>query len=220
MELGEYKDNKQLLMKIDELNKRILELETSEAECKNVEKTLKERENYQKTVFSAIQTGIVVIDSETQQIIDLNEVAAEHIGASKAEIIGHSCHKYICPADEGKCPIIDLNQKVNHSERILLDVNGNQIPIIKNVVSVNLNGRDCLLESFINITERQKAEEALKKSEKKYRDISEKFLKVSNEILQEMNKPEAEKKSEEKYHDIVEKFLKVSNEILQVMNKP
>lgn len=72
----------------------------------------------------------------------------------------------ICPADEGKCPIIDLNQKVNHSERILLDVNGNNIPIIKNVVPVNLNGRDCLLESFIDIQERQIAEEALKKSEK------------------------------------------------------
>jgi PAS domain S-box-containing protein len=207
-------------MKIDDLNNRILELETSEAECKNIEKTLQERENYQKTVFSAIQTGIVVIDSETQQIIDLNDVAADHIGASKAEIIGHGCHKYICPADKGKCPIIDLNQKVDHSERILLDVNGNQIPIIKNVVSVNLNGRECLLESFIDITERQIAEKALKKSEEKYRTIAEKFLKVSNEILQEMNNPEAVKKSEEKYRDIVEKFLKVSNEILQVMNEP
>lgn len=40
-----------------------------------------------------------------------------------------------------------------------------------------------------DITERKKAEEKRKKTEEKYRYIVEKFLKVSNEILQEMNKP-------------------------------
>jgi PAS domain S-box-containing protein len=40
-----------------------------------------------------------------------------------------------------------------------------------------------------DMIERKKAEESLKKSVEKYRYIVEKFLKVSNEILQEMNKP-------------------------------
>lgn len=40
-----------------------------------------------------------------------------------------------------------------------------------------------------DITERKIAEEERKKSEEKYRYIVDKFLKVSNEILQEMNKP-------------------------------
>lgn len=40
-----------------------------------------------------------------------------------------------------------------------------------------------------DITERKKAEEERIKSEEKYRNIVNKFLKVSNEILQEMNKP-------------------------------
>ncbi len=151
----------QLLKKIEMLNNRIVDLERSEAYYKKVENKLKEKENYQKTIFSAIQTGIIVIDTETKKIIDLNEVAARHIGAKNSEIIGHICHKYICPADKDKCPIIDLKQKVNHSERILLDIDGNEIPIIKNVVSINLNGRECLLESFIDINERKKAEKEL-----------------------------------------------------------
>ena len=155
-------ENRHLLKEIEILNNRITELEESEADYKKVENKLKERENYQKTIFSAIQTGIIVIDAETKKIIDLNEVAAKHIGTISSEIIGHTCHKYICPADDGKCPIIDLNQEVNHSERILLDINGNEIPIIKNVVPINLNGRKCLLESFIDINEHKKAEKDLK----------------------------------------------------------
>ena len=151
----------QLLKKIEMLNNRIVDLERSEAYYKKVENKLKENENYQKTIFSAIQTGIIVIDTETKKIIDLNDVAARHIGAKSSEIIGHTCHKYICPADEDKCPIIDLKQKVNHSERILIDIDGNEIPIIKNVVPINLNGRECLLESFIDIEERKKAEKEL-----------------------------------------------------------
>jgi PAS domain S-box-containing protein len=155
-------DNKQLLEEIERLNNRIAELERSKADYKKVENKLKERETYQKTIFSAIQTGIIVIDTETKKIIDLNEVAAKHIGAASSEIIGHTCHKYICPADEGKCPIIDLNQRVNHSERILLDINGNEILIIKNVVPITLNGRECLLESFIDNKERKNVEKELK----------------------------------------------------------
>ena len=150
-----------LLKKIEMLNNRIVDLERSEAYYKKVENKLKENENYQKTIFSAIQTGIIVIDTETKKIIDLNEVAAKHIGAKSSEIIGHICHKYICPADKDKCPIIDLKQKVNHSERILIDIDGNKIPIIKNVVPINLNGRECLLESFIDIEEHKKAEKEL-----------------------------------------------------------
>ena len=156
--------NGQLLKKIEMLNKRIVDLERSEADYKKVENKLKEKENYQKTIFSAIQTGIIVIDTETKKIIDLNEVAAGHIGAKSSEIIGHKCHKYICPADEDKCPIIDLKQKVNHSERILLDIDGNKIPIIKNVVPINLNGRECLLESFVDIKQRKKAEKELEQA--------------------------------------------------------
>ena len=54
--MGEDNINKQLLMKIDMLNKRIMELEASETQRNKVENKLKEKEAYQKTIFSAIQT--------------------------------------------------------------------------------------------------------------------------------------------------------------------
>ncbi len=180
------KTNEELVQEVEKLKTQIADLEKSKEQLKAVQETLLERENYQKTIFSAIQTGIILIDAETQNIIDLNDVAARLIGLSKESIIGKNCHKFICPAEEGKCPIIDLNQTVDNSERILLDVNGNEIPIIKNVVSVDLNGRETLLESFIDIRDRKNAEKALKRSEEKYRRVVEKFLKISNEIITEI----------------------------------
>lgn len=184
----EDKTKKKLQDEINELNHRIKELEESESQCRRVKETLKEKDAYLETIFSTIQTGIILIDKKDQQIVNVNDVAAQLIGVSKEEIMGQVCHKFICTAENGKCPIIDLKQTVDQSERVLLDKNCREIPIIKSVVPVNLNGREYLLESFIDITERKKAEEALKKREEKYRDIVGKFLKVSNEILIEMNK--------------------------------
>jgi PAS domain S-box-containing protein len=179
---------KELLDEIQKLKSRVVELEKSEEKLKIAQEALKETEKYQKTIFSAIQTGLIIIDTNTHDIIDLNDVAAQLIGTSKDEIIGKNCHKYICPAENGKCPITDLKQSLDHSERVLLDVNGNEIPIIKNVVNVNLNGRDALLESFMDIRDRKLAEEKIKRKEEKYRTIVEKFLKVSNEMIIEISK--------------------------------
>jgi two-component system sensor kinase FixL len=78
-------------------------------------------------------------------------------------MIGTVCHKYICPAEVGKCPITDLDQTVDNSERVLLTVNGEKHPIIKTVTPVMLDGKTHFLESFVDITELKKTRQALEK---------------------------------------------------------
>ncbi len=126
---------------------------------------LLENEEYQKTILSTIQTGIVVIDAETKIIIDINESALKFIGAPRDEVIGNICHKFICPADKGHCPIIDHNHVMDNSERTLLNINNEEIPIIKTVTPISLWGRNCLIESFMDITKLRLTENALRKSE-------------------------------------------------------
>lgn len=142
-------------------------------ERKNAEDNLKENENYIKTIFSTMQTGLVVIDEKTKEIIDVNKATGELIGAPEDEIIGKICHKYICPAEEGKCPVVNLNQEIDNSERVLITAKNNVIPVIKSVVPITLEGRKCLVESFINISELKKAQKALKESEIYYKTIFE-----------------------------------------------
>jgi PAS domain S-box-containing protein len=132
-------------------------------ERKHTEEALHESENRLKTIFDKVQTGIIIIDPETHKIVDVNPVAAKLVGAQKSEMTGEVCHKYICPAEVGKCPITDLGQTVDNSERALLTISGEKRPIIKTVTTVMLGGRPHLLESFVDITELKKTKEALVK---------------------------------------------------------
>lgn len=126
---------------------------------------LRQSEAEKDTILSAIQAGIVVVDYQTHEIIDVNEAALKLTGRPKPSVVGARCHKFICPAEEGHCPITDLHTKVDNSERVLLDARGNRVPILKTVVPITLHGRPCLLECFLDLTERKRADEQLKQAQ-------------------------------------------------------
>ena len=133
-------------------------------ERKRTEEALRESEEYVKTILDSIQSGILVVDAETHEIVDANPTAIEMFGVPKEQVVGSICHRYICPAEVGQCPSTDLGQAVDNSERVLLKANGESVPILKTVTPIILNGRKCLLESFVDITERKRAEEQLEHS--------------------------------------------------------
>jgi PAS domain S-box-containing protein len=130
-------------------------------------------ELYLEAILSSVQAGVIIIDADRHEIVDVNDAAAKLIGVSKKEIIGRICHKYVCPAEKDKCPITDLKQIIFNSERTLIDIKGKHIPIIKTVVPIRLKNRSYLLESFIDITDRKLTEEALRASEERFRSLTE-----------------------------------------------
>jgi PAS domain S-box-containing protein len=110
------------------------------------------------TILQAIQSGVLVIDAQTHEIVEVNPAAMAIIGLEEAEIIGNVCHRFICPTQMGACPITDKGQAVDNAERILLTADGRHVPVLKSVVSIVVDGRACLLETFVDISQRKRVE--------------------------------------------------------------
>jgi PAS domain S-box-containing protein len=145
--------------KINRINSKLKEAVASHARA---ERALQDSEEYLKAILDTVGTGILVIDPEGHTIVDANRAAAELIGVEKEDMIGKVCHKYICPAEVGRCPITDLGQKVDRSERTVLKADGSEIPCLKTVIPIQLRGREHLLDCFIDISDQKRAEGALR----------------------------------------------------------
>jgi PAS domain S-box-containing protein len=111
------------------------------------------------TVLNSILSGVLIVDPKNRHILEVNAMAAQLIGLPREQIVGQGCHQFICPAEQGRCPIIDLGQCVNLSERILLRADGARLPVIKTVMEVQWQGHPYLIESFIDISVWKKAQQ-------------------------------------------------------------
>ncbi len=142
-------------------------------ERKHAEQAIHDREAKLQVIFEGVETGIFLIDPESHRIVDANPLALKLVGASRDHVVGAVCHKFVCPAEVGRCPVTALGQTVDNAERVLLTPAGGRLPIIKTVRPVVIDGRPLLLETFVDIAARKQAEGALRESEERYRVLYE-----------------------------------------------
>lgn len=125
---------------------------------KRAEEELREREQFQQALLKNLSAGVVIIDSATHVIESVNPAARELFGASIDDIVGRTCHSFLCPAQERACPITDLKLEVDNSERLLIRSDGTSIPILKSVKPFTVGGQEKLLEVFFDLTESKRME--------------------------------------------------------------
>jgi PAS domain S-box-containing protein len=128
---------------------------------KEAELELSFNRDYLNLIFTAVQAGIVIIDAKTHVIIDANPAAMKMIGAPEEQIVRKVCHMFICSADKGKCPVTDLGLSVENSEQLLIRADGEKRSVVKTVTMAKLHGRECILETFYDNTQRKQVEEEL-----------------------------------------------------------
>jgi PAS domain S-box-containing protein len=172
------------------------------------EVALIESQSYLNQIFSSVKAGILVVDATSGKILDINPAGADLIGLPKEEITGNLCHKFVCPAETGRCPIMDLHQSVDNSERVLITGDGRSIPVIKYVTRMNLDGRECLLETFIDNRERKAAEETLLRKTEDLHAAFEELTATEEELRYHYDllgqKEQALRESEETFRAMVE----------------
>lgn len=120
---------------------------------KKTEQHLQELLENTMQMLEAMPFGIVIVGKD-RIIRSANRVALDLMGIEdESEIVGKVCHNRICPAEDCNCPVLDLGQMVDSSERILIGKDNKRIPIIKTVLSTTLQGENVLLEAFVDISE-------------------------------------------------------------------
>ncbi len=136
---------------------------------KRAEDALRESEAMQRILLANMPAGVVIVDAQTRLIEQVNEHAATLFGDSLDRMVGQRCHAFLCPACENSCPVIDHGNTVDNSEREMFRADGSRLAIHKTVKRFHLNGREKLLECFVDVSMRKVAEDALRASESRHR---------------------------------------------------
>ncbi|MBU1565441.1 MAG: PAS domain-containing protein [Proteobacteria bacterium] len=140
-----------------------------ESEKFSVNSVLRESDFLQSIILHNINVGVVIIDVATHVIEHVNGKGVELFGGTEAQIVGNVCHCFLCPAETGLCPVTDMGQEIDSSDRILLRADGSHLSIQKSVRRIQINGESKLLETFIDVSERKEIENKLKESEANFR---------------------------------------------------
>ncbi len=119
---------------------------------------LSERKALMQSILDTIHTGVVLIEYSSQKVVDINPAALKILGYTRDEVVGRECYSSICPKTKGCCPIIDLGNEIDISERTALHRDGREVPILKSVAAFTLDDNRYLAESFLDITEMKENE--------------------------------------------------------------
>jgi len=150
---------------------RITQLENESARQKRTDEALRESEALQRALLNNLPAGVIIVDPVTRVIELVNDYVSTMFGAPVDHLIGHRCHALLCPANEGDCPVCDLGQTVDNSEREMLRKDGSRLSILKTVKRIHLKGQEKLLECFVDMSERKKAELELRENQRRLADI-------------------------------------------------
>lgn len=137
------------------------------------EERLQDSEARYRTLFDNANDPIYLIDLQGR-FLDANDVACEQLGYTHEELLGMSLKDINLPEAAGTIPhqirkVQELGRVVFESQHVRRD--GSSFPVEISARAIYYQGQPVMLGVARNITERKRAEEALRDSEARYRAI-------------------------------------------------
>jgi PAS domain S-box-containing protein len=143
-------------------------------ERKRAEEVLRESEEKYRKLFDEVPVGIAISTIEGK-IIDVNKAQAEMMGCTVKELKGRSVNDYYVYPDKRK-EMVEVFKKIGKVRDFEIQLRRKDDSIITeslNLDQVHIGGKNFLFATGRDITERKRAEEAIRESEEKYRGVVE-----------------------------------------------
>jgi PAS domain S-box-containing protein len=143
------------------------------SERRLAEEKLQTSENKFSIFFNKASLPLVVSQLPEHSIVDVNEAWVQLFGYQKEEAIGKtSLDLGIIRDIELRTRIVDAIQakeSISNIEQTLLTRSGEAVTVLANINTIEIAGQDYALSSLQDITERKRAESALRESEENFR---------------------------------------------------
>ena len=186
------KSKADLLRELKALRRRVAELEGDKLKHKEAEETLRESEERYRALFQGAAEGIVVADIKTMEFKYVNPAACKMLGYTEEELKRFGVRD-IHPKEDLEYVISEFKaqargEKISSPSIPCLRKDGTIIYVDTNTTSILIDGRECNVGFFTDVTEHKQATEALRKSEERYRSLTDDVLDSSKVGLFNLDK--------------------------------
>jgi PAS domain S-box-containing protein len=158
---------------------------------KLVEEALHVTETRYRRLFETAQDGILILDADTGQIVEVNPFLIDLLGFSREQFLGKKIWEIglfkDIVANKDNFEELQRQEYIRYEDLPLETSDGQRIAVefVSNVYTVN--NKKVIQCSIRDITERKQVEDALKESEKKFRERT-RELSDANTKLQELDR--------------------------------
>ena len=215
-----YKDKtkEQLINELAELHQRIEDLDTKETRHKKAEEALKKSEIRYRRLFETAQDGILLLDADTGQILDVNPFLLKMLGYSHKDFLGKKLWE-IGPFSDVAASRLSFSELQTKGyvryEHLPLETRDRRLIDVEFVSNVYLVDQEKIIQCNIrNITLRKKAEDELQKAyaemDLRVKERTEDLVEANQQLLLEI---EERTTAEESMREALEEVKQLKNQL-------
>ncbi len=135
-------------------------------------------------IFDAAQTGLLILDTATQQIMDVNPLAASTLGQDIDDLLGEQVHTCLPSGRQTNCPFHQMEPEGSSGTLDLLHSDQSLVPVMFSTTLLQDEFSNLMVFSFLDISGRVAAENQLLESRDKLQEAHTQLKEHKDRIVQ------------------------------------